>query len=260
MPTNKQMNRQARPSKPPMRLSIGAWFAIATVVAAGIAVIVWQLNELPEADREKPFNIGFAKPSTVRERGFDNLQNSISRFFTGMRTSTKPIEDELSPYVIALETTPFPLSEVLAELANEKQQAGITPLASTWTGSLDEHWFMPDETLKGRLETLAIAEGLTFIWWLDRDYIVKSPFSVKGHFVDLVNEVAATINADYDTDVHGFLCVAQHAIIMIKKEFERLVEDDCLTLRDDESQPLDANPLDADELPNLRLKNNSPRS
>ena len=244
------MTREPKPSK---ALTRRTWLVIASVIALGALTIFFreQLFNSNQQDRNI-LGKGFAVRSSDRETKFDSsLQNSMSRFFSGIQTNTSPIEDDTSPYVIELQKTPVPLNEVLMRLAQEVA-SNNKPLPADWQGQNDEHWFMPDETIKQRLEEIALAENMTFIWWLDRDYIVKSPFQVKADFVGLAREVAITVNDDYQGNVAAFICSEQRALLISEAAVDATHNCQPVIPTQTAKEP------DPDALPNLQLKNGRP--
>jgi len=242
-----------RTHKPYRRRALGPvhWFVIVVVIAIGALAIIYREAWLTKVvQQDSGFNIPF-KSAQEDEKVPSNLQNNISRFFAGIRSSDSFMEEPLSPYVILLEQTDIQLPDILAHLRGEVTEAGLEPLPRFWTGSRDEHWFMPEETIKNRLEAIAIAEGMTFIWWLRQDYIVKSPFSVDANFVDLVNEVAITVNDDYQGSVEAFICLPHRAVIIIEHQAIPPLPKDCWKAA--KLHQRDA-VIKREGLPNLRVK------
>lgn len=244
---------RAQQKKAPQRaLAARHWVFIVIVIALGAAAIFyrdWILNV--QLNNSDGFTIAI-KERQAKQENPDNLQNSISRFFAGIRSGSNPLEEELSPYVIELEKTPIPLAQVLSHLQQEVKQSNLSALPDHWQGSRDEHWFMTDETIKQRLEEIAVAENMTFIWWLQRDYIVKSPFSIDAHFVELVNEVAITVNDDYQDQVTAFICFPHRAVIIIERPPNTHLPEACMSV---ESLHQEDAPIKREGLPNLQIKN-----
>lgn len=239
--------------KQPKKRALGPvhWLVILTVIGIGALAIIFRESWLTKSvQQDSGFNIPF-KTAQEDAQVPRNLQNNISRFFAGIRSSDTPMEETLSPYVILLEQTDIQLPDILAHLRTEVADAGLSPLPKRWTGSRDEHWFMPDETIKNRLEQIAVAEGMTFIWWLRQDYVVKSPFSVDANFVDLVNEVAITVNDDYQGSVEAFICLPHRAIIIIESQAIPPLPKECwqaAKLHQEDAV------IKREGLPNLRIK------
>lgn len=177
----------------------------------------------------------------------DNLQNSITRFFHTIRTQSEPLTDESSPYVIELDKTPIELLDVLSHLAIEQQVQQQAPLPPDWRGAVEFHQFNTGETVKTRLEEIALAQNVHFIWWLDRDYVIKSSFSSNGDFLALVSKVARTVNDDYQSQVNAYICYPQHALLLVTEALHSMVPNDCQRI-DIMRQP------DVDSLPNLQQR------
>lgn len=243
---------RAQKKKAPQRaLAARHWVIIIIVIGLGAAAIFyrdWILNV--QLNNSDGFQIAI-KEREAKQQNPDNLQNSISRFFAGIRSGSAPLEDELSPYVIELEKTPIPLTQVLSHLEQEVNSSNLEALPDNWKGSRDEHWFMTDETIKQRLEQIAVAENMTFIWWLQRDYIVKSPFSIDAHFVELVNEVAITVNDDYQDQVMPYICFPHRAVIIIERPPTIELPEACMSV---ESLHQKNAPIKREGLPNLQIK------
>lgn len=197
------------------------------------------------SDNGNTFDVPWKRLQVQESNIPDNLQNSITRFFHTIRSQSEPLTDEASPYVIELDKTPIELLDVLNHLALEQQIQQQAPLPPDWRGAQEFHQFSSGETVKTRLEEIALAQNVHFIWWLDRDYVVKSSFSSNGDFLALVSKVARTVNDDYQGQVAAYICYPQHALLLVTEQLQSMVPNDC-QLIDVMRQP------DVDGPPNLQ--------
>ncbi|RUO76923.1 hypothetical protein CWI84_11255 [Idiomarina tyrosinivorans] len=166
-------------------------------------------------------SIGFAERPRVREEPIKNLHDEISRFFSHIATSLTPGANDSSIYVIELAQSQKTLEQVIASLPRRNDAD------KDWRGEPDQHWFMEGETIKQRLEEIARDYHVNFIWWLSRDYIVKSPFNIDDTFVGAVNQVAETVKHDFMVPVHAYYCFPQNTLVVTEAEDVKAMTHDC---------------------------------
>ncbi|MCC5855997.1 MAG: TcpQ domain-containing protein [Idiomarina sp.] len=166
-----------------------------------------------------------ARGSFDRGSGYTNLQGEISRFFGGVRDSAwgRGVSQQ---WVIELEQERRTLTEVLEERAMRV----TTPVSPTWRGEVTQRWFMEGDTLKQTAERLAEEEEMNLIWWLRKDYIIRSAFQVNTDLLNTMNRLARSVSSDHPEEVQAFLCYRQRAILIAGAEEGAAVQQYCQTL------------------------------
>ncbi|EKE83699.1 TcpQ domain-containing protein [Idiomarina xiamenensis] len=247
MPRSRSTKRQQPPKK---ALNGTHWFLILFIVLIGGLLLFFREQLFTGYNTGNTVTgSGFAKRSAFQQTSIDNMQNNISRFFAGITSSLFPGDHEDSIYVIELTRSNKSLGQVLANLTSDN------PLVGDWRGERDQFWFMENDTVKQRLESIARQRDINFIWWLDRDYVVKSAFQIDDTFTGAIDRVARTVNHDFMDNINAYLCSTQRALVISDEQAAEQLPSNCYAV----GQAANANTdTDVDEqtdeqpLPNLR--------
>lgn len=98
-----------------------------------------------------------------------------------------------------------------------------------WSGEVGPRRFQPDSTLRTVLTQYANNEGVTLLWYLDKDYVVKDHFRIDSSFNSALYRVSRSINDDFSNEVYAFFCPKQRAAVITELPSE-FVRTHCLKL------------------------------
>ena len=128
------------------------------------------------------------------------------------------------------------LSEPEGDLALilEERRINTRPLRRSWTGNTDNHPFRLGETLYQKLTEYSKINDVELIWWLNRDFIVKSPFRINKDIIKTSYQVGKAIEGHFENGLSIYFCYQQRAIVLIEYDIPYLAKE-CLKLPNDKS-------------------------
>ena len=128
------------------------------------------------------------------------------------------------------------LSEPEGDLALilEERRINTRPLRRSWTGNTDNHPFRLGETLYQKLTEYSKINDVELIWWLNRDFIVKSPFRINKDIIKTSYQVGKAIEGHFENGLSIYFCYQQRAIVLIEYDIPYLAKE-CLKLPKDKS-------------------------
>lgn len=144
----------------------------------------------------------------------------LSNFYNSFRSTLNSMT-EREKYVILLGEPEISLAEKL------KQRSTSNKVPANWRGEIKARRFDKGETLKEVLSEFAEQEGIEFLWYLDKDYIIKDNFRVDETFITTLYQVSKAIDSDFENDVFGFFCY-KHGTAVITENPTRYVRDNCV--------------------------------
>ncbi|AWB67634.1 hypothetical protein C2869_14845 [Saccharobesus litoralis] len=181
-------------------------FIIVVVIAAGVTIISLQQysSEQTEASSKSP-------------------AKGLSDFYGEMKANFErnPVQREI--FVVELNNAKtIDIDKQLAALSKVTR-----PVEGKWSGRVKQYEFTRGTTLKTELSKIAEKELVNLVWWLDRDYVVKHPFKVTSNAIGTLYQVTKAIDADFVSQVHGYFCPQQRALVISDKMTDYL-RSDCI--------------------------------
>ena len=116
----------------------------------------------------------------------------------------------------------------------EERRLITRPLRRSWTGKTDNHPFRLGETLYQKLSEYSKSNDVELIWWLNRDFIVKSPFRINKDIIKTSYQVGKAIEGHFENGLSIYFCYQQRAIVLIEYDIPYLAKE-CLKLPKDKS-------------------------
>ena len=122
-------------------------------------------------------------------------------------------------------------------LTQELQKIGVATrsVSGSWVGERKNRRFVKGDTLRERMQEIAIEENMHLIWWLERDFIVKLPFRVEETTVGTLYKMSTAIDSDFERDVFAFFCSAQRTLV-VTDVVEHYVRENCAPARSADSK------------------------
>lgn len=186
--------------------------ALALIVVAAVVISLQDLKveaPTPEGKEEKQSPAG-----------------GMSKFYAQYRlSSSKPHEEEISDFVMSVNTDARPLTERLKSM--EKNQ---NPVSGRWEGEHKYRTFGEGDTLREAITTFAHNEGMQLMWELEQDFIIKSQFQMDTTLVTSLHKIAKAIDSNFDGDVMSFVCPRQRTLV-ITAEVSDYLKTNCTQTR-----------------------------
>ena len=154
-----------------------------------------------------------ANKSNAAAEGLSNFYNSFRSTLSSMTEREK--------YVIQLDEPDTTLAEQL------RQRRTSNKIPAHWRGEIKARRFDKGDTLKEVMSDFAKQEGIEFLWYLDKDYVIKDNFRVDETFITTLYQVSKAIDSDFENTVYGFFCY-KHSTAVITENPTRYVRDNCV--------------------------------
>ncbi|MEW6982381.1 TcpQ domain-containing protein [Colwelliaceae bacterium 6471] len=107
----------------------------------------------------------------------------------------------------------------------EARRMVTRPLKANWKGIKADRPFRVGETIFQKLTEYANNDGLEIIWWLNRDFLVKSPFRIDDGIFSTVHKLAKSVEGHFQNGVNIYFCYQQRAIVLIDDNIDYLNEE-----------------------------------
>jgi hypothetical protein len=159
----------------------------------------------------------------------DNIRDNLSDFYEEFRISSRdPITELYGDYVIPLETPNETVAQKLIKMGNVS-----FPPQENWTGEQKVRPFPKDSTLRTEALKYVEEEGLTLIWDLNQDFIIRHRFQSYNTLSGTMDEIRGAVDSNFPERVLVFLCHRKRALIITAKPQDYLIER-CKKLTPDE--------------------------
>lgn len=168
--------------------------AINIILLVLVVALVYLLTAKPE------LLINPDKTNTAAE-GF-------SRFYANFRNTLQQGSNR-SDFIITL---PDSSDELVPQLRRRAQQ--VLAGDPNWRGPVMRRRFHAGDTVKQILGQYAQQEGLVLFWTLPRDYVIKQFFETNGSLIESMQELAVTINPDFQLQVSAWYCPRSLALVI----------------------------------------------
>lgn len=142
----------------------------------------------------------------------------FSDFYAKVRNSLDLEKDESrQKFVLNIPEPEQSLEEVLSA-----RDTGDVSLPKRWRGRFQSRRFRTGETLKSKLEEFAKEEGVTLLWWLPRDYVIKHPFQIEETVMGTAYKISKAIDSEFEKDLLVYFCPEQRALVMAQQANDML--------------------------------------
>jgi hypothetical protein len=159
----------------------------------------------------------------------DNISDNLSDFYEEFRISSRdPIAELYGDYVIPLETPNETVAQKLIKMGNVS-----FPPQANWTGEQKVRAFPKDSTLRTEALKYVEEEGLSLIWDLNQDFIIRHRFQSYNTLSGTMDEIRGAVDSNFPERVLVFLCHRKRTLIITAKPQDYLIER-CKKLTPDE--------------------------
>lgn len=112
----------------------------------------------------------------------------------------------------------------------EAKRMVTRPLRKNWQGTKAARPFRKGETILQKLTYYAYEDGLEIIWWLNRDFLVKSPFRINKNVIQTAYHLGKSVEGHFQGGVDIYFCYQQRSIVVIEDSIPYL-DEECLLLQ-----------------------------
>jgi hypothetical protein len=101
----------------------------------------------------------------------------------------------------------------------------VTSISEHWQGARDNRPFRAGETVYQKLLEYTTEQGVELIWYLNRDFVIKSPFRIDKTITRTAYQVGNSISGHFPMGVTVFFCHDHRAIVLIEEPSSYLYEE-----------------------------------
>ncbi len=151
-----------------------------------------------------------------------SIEENLSRFYEKFSlTSKDPIKEEFGDYVLPL---------VVSDASQTQQLVAITAIATppeeNWEGEYKFRSFAKGTTIRIEAMKYAEQEGMTLLWDLNQDFIIRHRFLSENSLLGTLDEMAGAIDANFSPEVNVYFCNQKRTIVIAEKA-GKYVNDNC---------------------------------
>lgn len=179
-------------------------------------------------DKGVESEIAKAKPLEQSRETKNKAAEGLSSFYASLNPDMKngPIIRE---NVVYLSQPAGNINHVL-----EDRIKTVKGISSNWRGRVEPRRFSKGDTLYKKLNDYAEEAGVGLLWWLDKDFIIKSPFRVNKSVIQTAYVVGKSISGHYPEGVNTYFC-NRHRTIVITTNPTHYVIENCQLVRSNTS-------------------------
>ena len=166
------------------------------------------------------------KPETkdVVKESSNAAADGLSRYYANLHGEMDGKGPKIRNNIVYLPEPEGDLALIL-----EERRLITRPLRRNWTGNTNNHPFRLGETLYQKLSEYSKNNDLELIWWLDRDFLVKSPFRINKNIITTSYQIGKAIEGHFENGLSVYFCYQQRAIVLIEYDIPYLAKE-CLKL------------------------------
>ena len=168
------------------------------VIAAAVLFLIFN----PEPGKGASVSANSDKPKSMAE--------NVSRFYSEFRASSRdPIEEKYGEFVVLLEKEDRSIEELVADV----DSVSFAEM-SNWQGEFKQRAFSKGSTIMAEAEKHVGNGGLTLVWALNQDFVIRHRFVSENTLAGMLSEVASAIDANFIHTVQVFYCEKKRAMII----------------------------------------------
>lgn len=152
----------------------------------------------------------------------------LSRFYANLHGDMNGKGPKIRNNIVYL---PDPKGDLVKIL--QAREVVVRPYKKTWQGRKESRPFRKGETLNQKLSEYSDQDGISLIWWLNRDYVIKDPFRIEKTLLKTSIDVAKAVEGHFQSGLSIFFCNRQRAIVIIESAPHPYLDDECIFLKRD---------------------------
>ncbi|MBF7072140.1 TcpQ domain-containing protein [Glaciecola sp. MH2013] len=192
------------------------WLKHALLALVVLLAALFVLRYNPEESQQSIKSSG--QDSDTRE----TIEDNVSRFYQEFRMSSRdPIKEQFGDYVVPLEVNELSQTEQLADMPTPTKIP-----SENWQGELKYRAFAKGNTIMVEAIKYAEEEGMTLMWDLNQDFIIRQRFLTENTFLGSLNDVAGAIDANFIPKVDVYFCNRKRTVI-ITEQADSFVMENC---------------------------------
>lgn len=161
-----------------------------------------------------PVPASVSSQSNGDEGQSSSVAASVTRFYAEFRMSSRdPIKERYGDYVIVLDEA----ERSIGQRINRITEKNYPPLQE-WQGELKERPFSSGSTLRTEATKFVSQAGYTLVWDLNQDFIVRNRYVADGTVVDMLEEIAGAVDANFDRPIAVYFCFKKRAMVISDKQ------------------------------------------
>jgi hypothetical protein len=160
----------------------------------------------------------------VAKESTNAAADGLSRYYANLRGDMDGKGPKIRNNIVYLPEPKGDLEKIL-----EARRLITQPLRKDWLGKTDSHPFRLGETLFQKLFEYAQDNGLEILWWLNRDFVVKSAFRVNKNIITTSYQVGKSVEGHFENGLSIYFCYQQRTIVLIEYSIPYL-ENKCMLL------------------------------
>ena len=149
----------------------------------------------------------------------------LSRFYANLNPDFNKKGPKIRNNIVYL---PDPKGDLVKLL--EGKRMVTRPFRKSWRGTKANRPFRLGETILQKLSQYANEDGLEIIWWLNRDFLVKSPFRINKNVIQTAYQLGKSIEGHFQNGVDIYFCYQQRTIVVIEEDIPYL-DEECTLLQ-----------------------------
>lgn len=175
-----------------------------------------------------------AQTGTTTKSSTKKSKNAAAEGLSKFYANLNPDFDESGPKIRNnIVYLPDPEGDLVKKL--EARRMVTRPLRKNWTGTKAARPFRLGETILQKLSQYAKEDGLSVVWWLNRDFMVKSPFRVNKDVLQTAYQLAKSVEGHFQQGIEVFFCYQQRTIVVIDEVIPYL-EEECSQIQPRQSR------------------------
>lgn len=183
-----------------------------------------------DADKIAEEDIAKAKPATLSKQKKNKAAEGLSKFYASLNPGMDRKGPVIRNNVVYLQAPQGNINHIL-----EDRLQLVKSISANWQGSVKTRRFIKGETIYQKLMEYVSESGMELIWWLDKDFIVKSSFRVDKSVIQTAYSVGKSIAGHYPEGVDVYFCNRHRAIVLISSPTNYVIEN-CRQIRSTTSE------------------------
>ena len=178
--------------------------ALALIVVAAVVIVLQNTN------------VSAPQPEGAKRK--KTVSQGMTDFYAAHRmSSSKPFQDDLGDFVMALNEEEKPLGDRLKQMESLQK-----PVSRRWQGEHKYRTFKAGSTLREAITSFAQLEGMQVIWELDKDFIIKHHFQLENTIMGSMKQIATAIDASFEGEVLVYMCTKQRSLVITDENSDYL--------------------------------------
>jgi len=149
----------------------------------------------------------------------------LSKFYANLYGDTNNKGPKVRNNIVYLPDPKGDLEKLL-----KAREMVVLPYKKNWQGSVESRPFRKGETMYQKLAQYSTDDGIELIWWLNRDYVVKSAFRIEKSILKTTYQVGKAIEGHFESGLSIYFCYRHRAVVIIESMPRPFLDEECTLL------------------------------